>query len=230
MADEIDAAAPADRASLGVPRDAVLLATFGRLEKCNTGPYLDSIGNILRSAPSAHLLLAGPDGLNVFPAIMAALNAFGVGERIHYLGQRQADGPSLIKAIDVYCEPYPWPGGQSLLDAMQAARPVVAMKRAQDRDLDPTGTGATTSVADVLLSGLVPLAEAGDSRQYAEIALRYIVDPQLRQADGARLRLKVLTDCNMRKSTAIYGQHIREIVAAKWNAYKRTSSVNSYSP
>jgi hypothetical protein len=63
----------------------------------------------------------------------------------------------------------------------------------------------------------VPLAEAGDSRQYAEIALRYIGDPQLREADGARLRLKVLTDCNMRKSTAIYGQHIREIVFEKWN-------------
>lgn len=216
MADEIDAASPMERSELkGVPPDAIVLATFGRLEKCNTPTYLEAMAAVLSRAPKAYLLLAGPDSLSVLPGMMQHFQSFGVAERVVYLGQRQADGPRLVKTIDVYCDTYPWPGGQSLLDAMQASRPVVAMKRADDPDLDPTGTGATTSVADIFLSGLVPLARAGDVNGYAEIALRYIADAGLREHDGARLRHKAVTDCNMRAGTALYAKLIREIVAEK---------------
>lgn len=216
MAEDVDAAVPFERADLELPQNGVLLGTFGRVEKANTPAYLEATAAILRQHPSALLLFAGPDSMNALPEMMRFYQAHGVAERVRYLGRRQSDGPRLIKTIDVYCDTYPWPGGQTLLDAMQAGRPIVAMKRADDPDLDPTGTGATSSVADVLLGGVVELAGAGDVDGYARIADAYIRDPALRAAHGGRLHDKAVRECSMRHQTQMYAQFIREAVAKKW--------------
>ncbi len=215
MAEEVAAAQPYSRAELGFPPDSILLATFGRMEKGNTPVYLEATAAILRSHPSARLLLAGPDSFNVIPVMVQYYAKYGVADRVHYLGRRQSDGPRLVKSVDLYCETYPWPGGQSLFDAMEAGRPVVAMKRSDDRDLDPTGTGATTSVADIVLTGVVPLAAPGNVKEYVSIAAAYLSDPALRARDGALLQEKVRRDCNLRAGTATYGEYLREISARK---------------
>lgn len=212
MADEIATAVPFSRQELGLSDDSMLLATFGRLEKANSAAYLSGTAMVLQREPKARLVLAGPDTLNVFPAMLQYYQQFGVANRVHYLGRRQSDGARLVKSVDVYCDSYPWPGGQSLLDAMEAAIPIVAMKRSEDKDLDPTGTGATTAVSDVLFSGLVPMAAAGNAEEYAAIALSYLRYPDLRKRDGTILRDKVRRDCNMRASTALYSKYLRDLV------------------
>lgn len=215
LAEEIAAAVPFARSELGVPGEAILLATFGRVEKANSHPYLNATAQILGASPNAILLFAGPDSQNVYPAMQQFYAARGVDDRVRYLGRRQQDGPRLLKTVDVYCETYPWPGGQSLLDAMEAQLPIVAMKRAPDTDLDPTGTGATSSIAEEYLGDVVQLAPAGDVEAYVRIALQYIRDPQLRAAHGALLREKVRRVCDLRAATALYGKYLREIAAEK---------------
>lgn len=227
MAEEIDAAEPMSRAELGLPEDAVLLATFGRMEKAAKPEYMEALSRILVAEPRAVLVLAGRDAFEAIATMKAYLSARGVWDRVRYLGPRQQDGPRLVKTVDVYCETYPWPGGQSLLDAMQAGLPVVAMRRSGDRDLDPTGVGSTTNMAEAVLDGVLELAPAGDVDEYVRIARTYISDGDLRKRAGAKAREKAVRDCNMRKGTIAYGEAIRELVRKAPSASELQAQVTS---
>lgn len=215
LGEEIDAAVPLPRAALGVPQDAILLATFGRIEKCNTTAYLESLGTVLGAESRAWLVLAGRDSYRVINDIVAFLRSRGAGDRVVYLGQRQADGPALLKTIDVYCDTYPWVGGQSLVDAMQAGVPIVAMKRAADEALDPSGCSTFTALADVLLGETIELAGAGSVTDYVRIARGYVQNAELRRSVGQRVREKAVRDCSMRAATQRFAADIRRLVEAK---------------
>jgi len=231
MGDEIDAAQPWPKAMLGVPEDAVVLGTFGRMEKCNTEVYMQAMCTILRSAPRAWLVLAGRDGLDAIASMQRRFQTEGVWDRVRYLGPRQADGPALIKSIDIYCDTYPWVGGQTLLDAMQGARPIVAMLPAQDANLDPTGISSITSVAWALLSDIMELAEAGNAQDYARIALRYIDDPELRARDGAAAYAKAKREYDAFDKSKRYAEDMKSIAMRKLGISGsqgfRTINVNS---
>ncbi|HUN28796.1 MAG TPA: glycosyltransferase [Alphaproteobacteria bacterium] len=218
MGEEIDAAAPLARSLLGVPEDAVLLGTFGRMEKANTSTYQDAMSMILKSDRRAWLLLAGRDGIDAVASLQRRFAAEGVLERVRFLGPRQSDAPALNKTVDIYCDTYPWVGGQTLLDAMQGGRPIVAMLPAPDADLDPTGVSSITSVATSLLSGVLELARAGDAADYARIALRYVADPELRARDGAAVYEKASRDCNAFEKSKRYAEDLRAILVRKLSA------------
>lgn len=215
MGDEIDAAVPLPRSSIGAPEDAVLLGTFGRLEKANTSTYLDAMSLILKSDRRAWLILAGRDGLEAMASLQRRFQAEGVLDRVRFLGPRQSDAPALNKTIDIYCDTYPWVGGQTLLDAMQGGRPIVAMLPAPDVNLDPTGMSSITSVATSLLSGVLELARAGDAQDYARIALRYINDAELRARDGAAVYRKASLECNAFEKSKRYAEDMRAILVQK---------------
>jgi hypothetical protein len=200
LGDQIDKAEPFARSDLGLPESAILLGTFGRVDKCRSEPYLTAMAAILKAAPSTHLLIAGPDSGSHVAEILARFGSEGVAGRVHYLGRRQSDAPRLVKTIDVYCDTYPWPGGQSLQDAMWAGRAIVAMRKPSDENLDPHGTGVS-AVADVLLDGVAELADAGDSESYVRIALDMIADKERRDSCGGRVRQKAVEQCSMRKAT-----------------------------
>ena len=218
MGEEIDAAVPLQRSLLGVPDDAVLLGTFGRMEKANTSVYQDAMSIILKSDRRAWLLLAGRDGLDAVASLQRRFAAEGVLERVRFLGPRQGDAPALNKTVDIYCDTYPWVGGQTLLDAMQGGRPIVAMLPAPDTDLDPTGVSSITSVATSLLSGVLELARAGDAADYARIALAYINEPERRARDGAAVYEKASRDCNAFEKSKRYAEDLRAILVRKLSA------------
>ena len=215
MMEEIDAASPWPKAMLGVPDDAIALGTFGRLEKCNTSEYLDAMSRILKSDERLWLVLAGRDGLGALDSIQRRFQREGVWNRVKYLGPRQDDGPSLVKSIDLYCDTYPWVGGQILTDAMLGGRAIVAMKAANDPDLDPTGVSATTSIAESVLPDTVELARAGNIDDYVRIALRYIGDAELRARDGAINYAKVKRDYDPFDKSRRYAEDLRAIYARK---------------
>jgi glycosyltransferase involved in cell wall biosynthesis len=215
MGEEIDAATPLARSYLGVPDEAVILATFGRMEKCNTETYLDALSLILRADRRAWLVLAGRDGLDAIASLQRRFQAEGVLDRVRYLGPRQAEAPALAKSVDIYCDTYPWVGGQSLLDAMQGGCPVVGMLPAEDAALDPTGMSSITAGGRSLLSGVVELAKAGDAQDYARIALRYINDPDLRARDGKAIRELASRECNAFEKSKAYADDLRAIALRK---------------
>lgn len=215
MAEEIDAATPLPRETLGVPEDAVLLATFGRMTKCDKPEYLEALARILAAEPRAWLILAGRDNFDVFPSIERHFRSHGVADRVRFLGPRQEDGPRLLKTVDVYCDTYPWPGGQSLGDAMQAGLPVVAMRKAINPELDPSGCGPTTAVAEVALGEILELADAGNVDDYVRIARAYINDPELRAQTGHAVREHAVRHGSMKNATIAFGEAIRELVLSK---------------
>jgi glycosyltransferase involved in cell wall biosynthesis len=112
----------------------------------------------------------------------------GLRERVHLLGPRQGDVPRLLKTLDLYLDTFPRPGGQSILEAMCAEVPVVAMRRTRDKAIDALGVGPTSSTVETLLPPEAELAEAEDVAGYARIALEYLRDPAKRRRVGAALR------------------------------------------
>ncbi len=211
IADEIDAAVAFSHEELGLPHDAVVIGTFGRMEKCITGAYLRSLTEILRSEPSAWLLLAGPDAMNQMNAILAHFNAAGVGDRVKYLGRRQSDAPRLSKSLDLFCDTHPWTGGQSLMDAMQAGVPIVAMHKPVEVSLDPSGF-SVSAVADVMLGGIVELANPDDIEGYVRIARSLIRDPALRASNGAKMHQRAVARGSMRDSTFRIASDIQDLI------------------
>jgi glycosyltransferase involved in cell wall biosynthesis len=188
MAPELDAAPVFDRNSIGIPPGALMLGTYGRMVKCLLPEYLDSVTAILRAVPNAYLVLAGPVSRDEFETLTNAFERAGVSARVRILGSRMDDAPALVKATDLYCDTYPFPGGQTILDAMHVGVPIVAMRKIVDRNLDPSGFGSTTAIADVLLGSVLELAAPGDCAAYARIAIRYLEDPAYRHEIGAKLR------------------------------------------
>jgi glycosyltransferase involved in cell wall biosynthesis len=114
--------APAvDRASLGVPQDALLLLTLSRL---HAKKGIDTAIRALAALPSAHLCLAG-DGPEQAKYEKLA-GELGLAERVHFLGWR-SDRKALLEACDICLLPSRYePFGTVIAEAWSMRRPLVA--------------------------------------------------------------------------------------------------------
>lgn len=126
------------RSGLGIPEDALVIGSLGRMsEEKGYGELIEALPSILEEFPGAVLLLAGagPDR----PQFEAAAAAAGVSGKVIFAGMRK-DAPGLLEAMDVFILPSRNEGmPMALLEAMAAGRPVIA-----------TGIGA---IPDVINSG-----------------------------------------------------------------------------
>ncbi len=186
IADDIDKAAPFDVEAIGIPGGSNVIGTYCRMEKCLPLPYLDGVGRILITVPSAHLVLAGPGTQADLSTIMQRFGELGVANRVHYLGPRQEAIPALLRSTDLYCDTYPWPGGQSLLEAMWAGCAVVSWHSVTDDILDPTSAGPTSATAEAFLPDHTMLAAPGDATTFAELGAAVLKDDRRRAELGAR--------------------------------------------
>lgn len=213
MSHELDEAVAYDRALLGLPQDAIVLSTFGRMEKCISSEYTQALSRILALHRNAYLVLAGPGSQENLAIIQSAFVNAGVADRVLYLGRRQFDGPALVKMTDVYCDTYPWVGGQTLLDAMYVGRPIVAMQKNVDEALDPTQHGATTNTAEFIVGSAVRLARAGNVDDYVQIASEYIESFEKRREDGALLHARAIEVADHERKLDNVSNLIREAIA-----------------
>lgn len=121
FAPDFAGAAPADRAALGVPRDAFLVLAMGRLHP-NKG--FDVLIEALAHLPDVVIAIAGEGDERAALAALAARR--GVTERVRFLGWRDDQG-ALLAACDLFaCPSRHEPLGNVVLEAWSAARPVVA--------------------------------------------------------------------------------------------------------
>lgn len=120
---EIDLAKPYDRQTFSLDQTALIVGTFGRIEKCLARPYVDGILNILESVPESVLFLVGPGRKEDVESLQDIFAKRGVLKRVQFFGSRQSDLPSLYKNLDLYCDNS---GGQSVIEAMWAGLPIVA--------------------------------------------------------------------------------------------------------
>jgi glycosyltransferase involved in cell wall biosynthesis len=157
------------RAALELPADAVLFACFARLApQKNHAGLLESFAAGPARDPRAHLLLCGDGPLR--DTLEAQARALGL-TRVRFLGERH-DVPALLAAADAVVLASHWEGSPlTVMEAMAAARPVVA-----------TAVGGVPELLHHRRTGL--LVPPRSPRALAAAMRQLLDDPALRQRLG----------------------------------------------
>ena len=136
------------RAELGIAEGAPVLLNVARHEpQKGQNLLLDAFAELRQTHPDAVLLVAGREG-NTTPELLAQADELGLGDSVRFLGLR-GDVPELLSASTVFVSSARYEGfGGAVLEAMAAARPVVAF------DIPPVrevlgGTGVLVPLGDV---------------------------------------------------------------------------------
>jgi glycosyltransferase involved in cell wall biosynthesis len=175
--DRPPAAPNASRADFGIPADAFVMLTIGRIVPRKSSVQLvEALAKCAR--PNAHLVLVG-DGPES-DAVRDAARAAGVGDRVHLLGfvteQRKA---AALSIADIFVSSSQHEGfGLVFLEAMAFGLPVVCYDRGGQTDFlrtPDTGHVVRLNDLDALTQALVELHD----------------DPQLRQRVSANNRREV---------------------------------------
>jgi len=208
---EVLAARPVSRSEFGMRGEDIVLATVGRLNKSVQREFLHAVLGAMQRNPKLKWLLIGGRDDHALGVLDKAIGAAGVAGRVQWVGAIHELLPAYLTAADIYCDTFPFPGGQSLGEAMFAGLPVVAMKRVQDADLDPSGCGPTSATAEAFIGDTVPMVAAGDTEGYARRILEYAEDPQLRLRDGTALRERALAKLGWDQMVARYAEMLDSI-------------------
>lgn len=191
--------APA-RAALGLPADAVVLGTLGRLtEQKGQRVLLQAVAQLTTQHPNVILFLAGVGPLR--DNLEAEAGRLGIPERVRFLGMRR-DRDNLYAAMDIFVLPSQWEGlSLALVEAMGAGRAVVA-----------TSVGGNPEVVTDQRTGL--LIPPSDINALTDALSGLIADPERRAALGeaaateARARFSI--EEHVSQLAALYRQGLAE--------------------
>jgi glycosyltransferase involved in cell wall biosynthesis len=177
MADEAPGRVEARRL-LGIPDEAPLVGTIGRLaEQKGQAWLIRALPEIRAAVPGARLVIAGDGPLRA--RLEAEAARAGVAGAVRFLGHR-GDVATVLAALDLFVLPSLWEGlPLALLEAMAMARPVVAART----------VGIEETVSDGVEGLLVP---SRDAVSLAAAAVRVLRDPDLGRSLGAAGRRRVL--------------------------------------
>jgi glycosyltransferase involved in cell wall biosynthesis len=171
------ALAPADLSSLGLPPGRRAIAFVGRLdEQKGTEWLIQQTPRLFAKAPTHDLLVIGTGPLDA--TLRTQAKTLGVAARIHFAGWRD-DVSSLLAASDLLVVPSHWEGMSNVvLEAMAAARPVVAF------DVE----GMIDAIGEASSPQIVPREDLdGFIQRVAEIA----ADERSRMLLGEQNRVRV---------------------------------------
>jgi glycosyltransferase involved in cell wall biosynthesis len=171
--DRLSSCARRTRQSLGIDSAQTVSGTFGNLYKVYDATYLHTMAKIMKRFPAHFHIFAG-SGDNA--SIKEFFRQEGLLPRILFLGHMPDVAP-LLDCIDIYLNSFPESGGQSVLEPMAAAKPVVIRRYAEESHYN---VGAE-------LAGLPDLIAASEE-EYVGIAQRLLENPDLRQTCGEFLR------------------------------------------
>ncbi|MCC7369000.1 MAG: glycosyltransferase [Chloroflexi bacterium] len=191
--------APA-RAALGLPEDAIVLGTLGRLtEQKGQRTLLQAVARLAPSHPKLVAFLAGVGPLR--DELEAEAERLGIGERVRFLGMRR-DRDTLYAAMDIFVLPSQWEGlSLALVEAMGTGRAVVATSVGGNPEVVGDGrTGLLVPAAsvDALADALDGLA-ASEHRRLA-----------LGAAAAAEARARFSIEQHARELAALYRQGVAE--------------------
>lgn len=124
----LDPASPGDRAAaraaLGLPPDAPVVGTVGRLVPQKGHDLL--VAALAHLPPDVHLAIIGEGERR--DALLQQARTLGLDDRVHLAGWRP-DAAALMAAFDLFALPSRWEGfGLVLLEAMAQSLPVVASR------------------------------------------------------------------------------------------------------
>lgn len=159
------------RTELALPEHARLVVSVGNLYSVKGHRFLvDSLGLLRTAFPELHVAIAGRGDLDT--ELRARAAALGVGDRLHLLGLR-GDVANVLAAADVFVLPSLSEGVPlALLEAMLAARPVIA-----------TAVGEVPTVLDHGRAGV--LVPPGDAPALGDALGKLLTDPARARRLGA---------------------------------------------
>lgn len=162
------------RTTLGLPPDAMVIGTVGRLtEQKDQRMLIDAMAQLAPRFPKLVLIIAGAGELRA--RLQARAERLAIADRVRFLGVRR-DRDTLYAAMDVFALPSRWEGlSLALIEAMGAGRPAVA-----------TRVGGNPEVVDHGRTGL--LVQPGEPMALADALGSILVDAGLREALGSSAR------------------------------------------
>jgi glycosyltransferase involved in cell wall biosynthesis len=182
------------REALGIPADAPIVGTVGRLHR-QKGHWIliQATREIVRKIPNVHVLLVGDGPLR--KRLEKLSQSLGLGESIHFLGARR-DAFDIMAILDVFVLPSLWEGlPYSLLEALALGKPVVAT--------------ATDGIPEVVVhgeSGL--LVSPGDPQGLAIAVLQLLNNNAYAETLGRKGRERVVRtfglDRMVRETSELY--------------------------
>ena len=162
---------PRKRDEFGIAGAETISGTYGNLFKASPD-YVRTLIRIMQRFPTHHHFFAGSGD----PApIKKLLEAAGLMPRVQFLGFMD-DIANLLDMTDLYLNTFPVSGGQSVLEPMAAAKPVVILRHAE-----ATHCNAGAELADI------EEVSVYTEDDYVELAARLIENPALRRQYGERL-------------------------------------------
>jgi glycosyltransferase involved in cell wall biosynthesis len=201
---ELQSARPALRSDIDLRPDDIVLCTVGRLNKSVQRDFLDALFGALKQNKRLKWLVLGPREDHSLRVLDRAMGVAGVGGQVQWPGAIHERLAAYLLTADIYCDTFPFPGGQSLGEAMFAGLPVVAMRKIVDVDLDPSGAGPTSATAEVFIGDVVELVPSADVAAYTKRILTYAADSDLRKRDGTRLRERAIATLGWEQMVRAY--------------------------
>jgi sugar transferase (PEP-CTERM/EpsH1 system associated) len=198
-AERCDAAAV--RQSLGIPAEAPVVGTVGRLNEVKRQDLLIRAFSKIRARKSAaHLIIVG-DGPLMQPLRNLA-TGLGLGECVHLVGY-QAHTTPYLRAMDVFALTSRSEGmPQAVLEASIAGLPVVASR-----------VGGLPEVVDDGVSGV--LFDPGAENALVDALLRILDDPDLGRRMGDAARLRVESRFDVKRMASDYHRHFLELFSRR---------------
>ena len=193
---------PVLRGELGLQADDRLLVAVGNLYPVKGHRHLiDAVALLAPHHPSLHVAICGRGDLE--PELAGQARALGIADRVHLMGLR-SDIANVLASADIVVHPSLSEGlPLALLEAMFAARPIVAS--------DVGEIGAVLANRGVL----VPPGNAG---AIACAVDRLLARPELARRLGERAERRAVAEYDVSRMVARYADIYAGLVAARTTA------------
>jgi glycosyltransferase involved in cell wall biosynthesis len=194
------AEAEAVRRTLGIPADATLIGTVGRLvEIKRQDTLIRAFARLKARVVNSHLLLVGGGPLE--DELRALAGRLGVGDSVHFSGY-QADTVPFLQAMNIFALTSRSEGmPQAILEAAVAGLPIISSR-----------VGGIPEVIEHGGTGL--LFEPGEDSALAEGLLRLIADGHLARRLGDAARDRVVTRFDVGRMAREYHEAFLELLDA----------------
>ena len=129
------------RQELGIPQDACVVGSIGRLsEQKGYDVLIDAAASALKLAPELHILLVGEGPLA--PVLKQQASDLGIAQQVTFTGQR-TDVERMLQAMDLFACSSRWEGLSTvLMESMASGVPIVATDVPGNRELLRAGENA----------------------------------------------------------------------------------------
>ena len=196
--DDMSAAATISRRDIGVPEDAYLVGTVGRLQ-AQKDPllFVQAASTIADRIPRAHFVMVGDGPLE--SVVREKIAGENLTDRFHLLGWR-ADATDILKLFDVFVLTSKYEGMPFvLLEAAAAGLPLVS-----------TNVAGAQSLIDDGFSGL--LAAVGDAEVIGTHLLALHSDKKLRLELGKAARMRIAESHGLERMLDSWSETYRSVI------------------